>query len=347
MKTTDFFQTYRLPSWDSLFATVSSTLSILHSELEEIRPKDNSGHSGALLRTTTFPKTPIPTILVPDLHARTDFFTEICNFKLPKDVLGDEMIIQNALEQGKLFLICLGDGVHSERRAIERWLEAQKEWLAGNILNKAMCEEMSESLSLMMMVMQTKCAYPNYFHFLKGNHENILNELGRGNYPFRKFAMEGEMSKQFMHSLYGEPLVKKYAELEHQLPLFVHGSNFLASHAEPIIPFSEKELINGLLDEVVISGLTWTKNDEAQVNSVQNMLKNFFPDRSDTIYFIGHRSIKESYRLLKNNRLIQIHNPEQHLISLIRPDRPFNPKTDIYDTSLGGIAQKIGETTDG
>lgn len=347
MKRADFLTEHSLPSPRDLRELVNSAITVLNSEPQELRPKDGLNLPGALLHIGTFSKMPIPVILVPDLHARTDFFTEILNFKLPQDISPDkDLIVRDALAQGKLFLICLGDGFHGERRVIERWHEAQEGWLNGNTLNKAIGEEMSESLSLMMMVMQTKCAYPNYFHFLKGNHENILNELGRGNYPFRKFAAEGEMVKEFMQKLYGKSLVKKYSDFEHRLPLFVYGSNFLASHAEPIIPFSLEELINGLLDDIVVTGLTWTSNNEAQEDSVESMLNILIPKNSDTLYFAGHRSIVSSYRLLRNDKFIQIHNPKRHLISLIRPHRPFNPDTDMHDTSLDEIIKKREELTD-
>lgn len=348
MKMNKIFSKYSLPTRDFLFDLLDATLATLDSEPSDLRPKDTLGSSGALLRVGTFSKTPIPSIIVPDLHARTDFFTEILNFKLPCDVTaGESLIVRDALAQGKLFLICLGDGFHGERRVIERWLEAQQGWLAGNILNKAMCAEMSENLALMTMVMETKRAFPNYFHFLKGNHENILNELGRGNYPFRKFASEGEMVKEFMQKLYDKPLVEKYANFEHHLPLFAYGSNFLVSHAEPTIPFSQKELINGLLDEIVVLGLTWTSNGGAQDDSVQTMLAALLPHNARAMYFAGHRSIQDSYRLLHEGKFIQIHNPDRHLISLVRPDRAFDPDIDIYDTSCGEIAQHIGENTNG
>ena len=59
----------------------------------------------------------------------------------------------------------------------------------------ALDEEMSEGLTTMAMVMECKCAFPYYFHFLKGNHEkrNFSRRFGGKSLrpllpPFKAFA---------------------------------------------------------------------------------------------------------------------------------------------------------------
>ncbi len=330
---------FKLPQIDYFKKLITETIKSLKTEDSFIRPQDETGLPGALIDLYTDDK-PIPTIIVPDLHARLDFFEEIlalpiCVNKETKEILS----IDDALQQNKVYLLCLGDGLHSEYRGKERWIKAEELWQENHITNKYLCEEMYEGLSLMTRVMETKCKYPENFHFLRGNHENILNQFFCGAMPFRKFACEGEMVRDFMIEVYGQEITEKYADFEHNLPLFAKGKNFLASHAEPVRAYTKHELIDGFLDEDLIRGLTWTANDQADENSVETMLENLLPKEQNALYFAGHRTIQETHKLLRNRKFIQIHNQKEHFISIIQPNRVFDPLQDIYDTKTGKIAQ--------
>ncbi len=336
------FSKYNLPQSADFFSKINATLEVLKNEEELLRPFDDTDCSGALLDLNAFSDKPIPVILVPDLHARVDFFNEILNFSFAFDNDSEQMLtVKEALEQEKVFVVCVGDGLHSEKSFRERWLKAQKEWLKGKTLNSYICAEMEAGLGLMTLVMDTKLQFPKHFHFLKGNHENILNSGSCGNLPFRKFASEGEMVKDFMLSLYDKELTFAYADFEQNLPLFVKGLNFLVSHAEPARAFSYTELINAYCDEDTIIDLTWTANDEAEENAVITMLDALLPGVEGSVYFAGHRTFSGTYRALRDGRFIQIHNPHEHFISIVKPDRPFNPETDIYDTKTGKQAENI------
>lgn len=335
-----------LPSKTVLSDLVEQTLAVLDTEPEMLRPADASGMPGGLLYLKSFAPD-VPAVLVPDLHGRTGFFDEILSFVLPEDFYGKtpgkRLTVAQALDLKKLYLVCLGDGFHTEVVSRERWKQAYEQWKAGNIRSAAMLGEMSDSLGLMQRVMNCKCRWPRYFHFLKGNHENILNESAHGNLAFGKYTYEGELVRSFMLDVYGESLLNRYAHFEHRLPLFVWAANFLASHAQPLCMFSKDDVINGLKDEAVVLGLTWTDNDEAQKDSVALMLKSFLPDRPDALYFGGHRFISGTYRLKANGKYVQLHNPDKHCITLIRTYRPFNPNTDIYDTSAAAGTNLLQE----
>ncbi len=333
------FKNYSVPQLDDFRNIITEVIDVLKSENEVLRPLDETECPGAFLDINSFDPT-IPVVLVPDLHARLDFFNEIVNFPLPtNDSECAELTIYEALLQGKVFVICLGDGLHSEKRGFERWQQAQKEWLKGKPLNDYICTEMEEGLGLMTSVMRLKKECPNYFHFLKGNHENILNVQSCGNLPFRKFASEGEMVKDFMLSLYGRELVCMYADFENNLPLFALGSNFLVSHAEPRKAFSRLELINAYLEEETVLGLTWTHTNEAEDGSVQRMINDLLPKEKNAVYFAGHRTVSGTHRILRDGAFIQIHNPNEHFISIVRPKRDFNPLSDIYNTRTGKLAE--------
>lgn len=332
---------FGLPQAECFQELIKETIKALKTEDSFIRPQDETGLPGALLDLNTDDE-PIPTIIVPDLHARLDFFEEILNFRIQLDGETQESIsIEEALQQKKLYLLCLGDGLHSESRGKDRWIKAEELWLQKDIANKYLCEEMKEGLGLMTRIMKCKCKYTDNFHFLRGNHENILNQFFCGAMPFRKFSSEGEMVRDFMLTVYGEEISQKYADFEHNLPLFAKGKNFLASHAEPLKPYTEIELIDGFFDEDLIRGLTWTANDQAQEDSVETMLEILLPNENESSYFAGHRTIPGTHRFQRNNKFVQIHNQKEHFISIIHPNRAFNPLQDIYDTKTGNIAVAI------
>jgi len=292
----------------------------LRAEEPTLRPVDRQGLSGGLLQLDPA----LPTLIVPDLHARMDFFVSIFEYTVLEN-----LTIGQALNDGSIQLLCLGDGFHAEKRAYDRWQAALKEFIGGFKKHKAMDAEMRESLGLMEMVMQAKLAWPNHFHFIKGNHENILNENADGNYAFRKFAFEGDMVRDWVSRFYGDEFLYRYADFEKSLPLFVVGGRFLASHAEPARFHERDELINFRDHPDLVSDLIWTDNDAAEEDSVERMLAHYLKDHGDAVYFGGHRTISGRYRLRAGGRFIQIHNPDRFNAAWVMADRPFDPDSDI------------------
>ena len=176
---------------------------------------------------------------------------------------------------------------------------------------------MRESLGVMGMVMELKRCFPRRFHFLKGNHENITNESGSGNFPFRKFALEGVMTLEYMERFYGEEVVMAYALFEKALPLLAVGRGFLISHAEPGSFYDRESIIAFRRHPEVVSGLTWTDNDQAERGSVQRMLSCHLGEAEGARgwYFTGHRPVSGHFRLRAGGRLVQIHDPEAFMIA--------------------------------
>ena len=316
------FISNKLPSSEYLFSLLKKVNEVLVSEDDFYRPKTEDENLGGFL---SFDDN-LPTILVPDLHARYNFLKKLLNCK---KIPNQNLSVYELIKENKLRVICLGDGLHSEKRGKERWLKAYEEYSNGNIVNKYICKEMAEGLSLMCLVMQTKCEFPRNFHFLKGNHENILNETSDGNFSFFKFASEGEMCFDFMVNQYGVEITELYADFESNLPLFVKGKNFLASHAEPAFYMRKNQLINSMKDGDLIKALTWTRNGDVEDLPAIQMLDEFLPEFPDSLYFAGHRPVYEKYELRENNRFVQIHNPEKMNVVYIEPNRKFNFETDF------------------
>lgn len=309
-----------LPEKNAYLETVEAAIEALGTEAPDLRPADILGKPGSLIQLDKN----IPVVIVPDLHGREDFFISLLFQALP-----DSLTVLQALSRGSLQILCLGDGFHAEARALDRWSKAFQEFTGNYKKHKAMDQEMKESLGLMEMVMLCKIAFPRYFHFLKGNHENIQNEEGDGNHPFRKFAAEGMMVAEFILHFYGEAFMERYAVFERSLPLFAVGPRFLASHAEPRQAYTDRELINARMDADIVLGLTWTDNGEAEGGSVSSLLDHFHPGHPNARYFTGHRTIPGYYKSLSGGRHLQIHNPDKFITAWINPARDFDPDRDI------------------
>jgi hypothetical protein len=295
---------------------------VLINEDEELRPYDSSGLPGGIVELHR----DIPTIIVPDLHARMDFFLSTMHFEFPE---GDSVIA--LLSRGEVQVVCVGDGFHAEGRAAQRWQLAYNEFKGNYKKRKNMDGEMRESLGVMEMVMEVKTAFPQFFHFLKGNHENIANEQGGGNHPFRKYAYEGPMVTHYIRQFYGDEFFESYYEFEKNLPLFAIGRNFIISHAEPAIFFEREAIVEYRERPEVVEGLTWTANDEAENGSVGRMLEHYLDtdEHVDAYYFGGHRPVRGTYHLRADGKYVQIHNPEEFIIALIQPEGEIDLERDI------------------
>ena len=137
------------------------------------------------------------------------------------------------------------------------------------------------------------------------------------------------MIKKFVQKFYGDDILYLISYYEHKLPLIAATKECVVSHAEPRRAYKKHEIINGLSTPQIIEDLTWTSNGEAEENSVIDIISNLLSEKSNAIYFAGHRPVKEDYNSLYNNRFYQIHNPRKQNIVLVPNKRAFNPETDI------------------
>ncbi|MFA6856327.1 MAG: hypothetical protein WCR31_03865 [Treponema sp.] len=321
-----------LPSYEELLKIADRTASVLEAEDESYCPSARNGKPGALLDFTKLPE--LPLIVVPDLHARVYFLLNVLDF-VPAEGFFDKYLkgksVLEALELGAVRVVCVGDALHAEQRARERWLEALQDFDNGVIDGKAMREEMEEGLTLLELVMTCKCRFPATFHFLKGNHENITNRHGGGDFPFCKFADEGEMVMRFIRHVYGDDVLHIISYCEDILPLIAAFPGCIISHAEPRRAFTRDELINARQNPEVVAGLTWTENAGAEEGSVKaimcGLLGSTGPDHA--VYLAGHRPVPGRYALRQEGLFIQFHNTEMQNIALVVPGKKFNPDTGI------------------
>lgn len=323
----------KLPEHDYLFTLADAAATTLETEVNSWRPANSLGGLGGLLDFSKEEK--LPLIIVPDLHARSYFLRNILNFLLPEDFcfsendgIKERKTVYQAVAENLVRIVFVGDLLHSELRCRLRWYEALKEFSRGDFKGRAMTEEMVEGLTLLSMIMELKTAFPSNVHILKGNHENIMNERSPGNYPFRKFANEGEMVRLFMEEVYGDDILMVLSCFEKSLPLAALFPECIVSHAEPVRAFGKQEIIDGIASDEVILGLTWTENNASREGCVKQMLSDF-THRADSLYFGGHRPIQGTYALRQDGKYVQLHNPDRQNITLIYKDKSIDLEHNI------------------
>ena len=324
-----------LPSEEDLIALADRTVSSLEAEDKKYRPYSAEKKPGGLL---DFSKEEIPVILVPDIHARPEFLISL----LASDVLqklgiytekefdGD---VLDALNKDLVMLVCVGDVWHTENTswAYNRWRTSYEKWMNGDSVSPEMCDEMKENFAAVMGVMELKNAFPRNFHFLKGNHENIMNSEGHGDHGFLKFAMEGEMVRDFVYEKYGDVTLHMLSCFEKALPIVAVFLDFCVSHAEPLKAYKRNDIINYHDHGDLILGFTWTANDEAQKDSVEKQFKELNPKggKKEALWFGGHRPVPEKFLLRQDGHFVQFHNPEEMNVALLSPGREFKCERDI------------------
>lgn len=314
-----------LPDASLLSSLVESALAALATEPPELRPRDARGRPGGLIRLPS-----LPTILVPDIHARPELLERLFSWLPP----GQGSDVESLLGRAEINVVCLGDVFHSEwGDASERWMRAYSEYASGWLGRETMDEEMSRSLGAARLLLEAKRDFPGRFHYLKGNHDNITDEEGRGDHSFMKFAAEGEMVASWFFLTYGEKLLFRYRELELRLPLLALGDRFVASHAEPAFALGPEDLVDYRGRPEVVEALIWTPNDGAQHGSVQKSLAALFGPKAErgALWFAGHRPVAGRYALRAKGRFVQFHNPGEMRVAYLLPGRDPDPDRDILD----------------
>lgn len=315
----------KLPSENEIFDRVGSVILALEKEDKKYRPHGKDKKPGGLL---DFSSTKKDVIVVPDLHSRPDFLINLIDSNV-----GERNVLQG-LNDGSLMVVCVGDGVHTETkgRCRQRWMDSYALWQEGKCVSESMEEEMLETFATMFVVMELKTAFPSSFHFLKGNHENVLNQNCNGDHCFRKVAMEGQMVRDFLETYYSMATTGVIAAFEHLLPIVAVFDRFGVSHGEPYRAFDKKQIIDYHNNPEVILGFTWTDNGDACDGSVVEQFAqlNKKGDRENCFWIGGHRPVEGKYYLRQDGTYIQIHNPNQMNVAIVHGDGTFDLEKDIY-----------------
>ncbi|MBQ0051773.1 MAG: hypothetical protein KBT11_06890 [Treponema sp.] len=324
-----------LPSYDYFLPLLDSCISILENESPSYRPLANDKKAGGLIDFSEKEEN-IPVIIVPDLHGRGKFIIDLLKYRFPVNQKNpslktcENLTVLQCLEKSLLYICCVGDIFHSETRGKERWVKAFEAYSHGNLVNDFMKAEMLENLSLLEMLLVLKSAFASHFHILKGNHENVLNEMRVkpfGNVPFRKFCDEGNMVADFLQNYYDDLILHEINCFEKSLPVCAVFKNCIVSHAEPYETYTRKQIVNYHKEEnSVVFGLTWTANDKAQSGSVESTMKNLLHKKNleNCIWIGGHRPVIGNYASRQGGKYIQIHNPDEENVAIVAPEEIFS-----------------------
>jgi hypothetical protein len=327
-KISSYISSFAFPAETEFQNFLDKAISVLEDESDSYRPKSDDKKPGGLLDFSSAEK---PVVIVPDIHARAEFLEKLLDFQLPSQ----EKNVLELLSEQKIFVVCVGDAFHSEIRGAERWQKAFSDWSKGVYAGPHMQDEMKENFSTLQIIIELKNAFTENFHFLKGNHENVMNENSDGNLAFRKFVQEGSMCRDFIRQVYGDAILHLISLWEKALPVCAIFKDFGITHAEPAENFSRSEIVNYRKkdNENVIVGLTWTANDGAEENSVVKISRSLLADssRKGVIWFGGHRAVMDAaYKLRQNGKYIQFHNPNETNVAVVVPGKEFDPETDIF-----------------
>ncbi|MBE6354380.1 MAG: hypothetical protein E7061_06620 [Treponema sp.] len=334
-KIEDYVSLDKLPDDRTAMEELDEAVSVLENETAFYRPVKRNGKCGALL---DFTKNTLPVILVPDLHGRKDFLLNLLKLdvsSLKKTGAFDGTAFSSAgcrvadlLAEKEIIVVCVGDGIHSEKRGRMRWMQAYEDWKCSAAAGPSMQEEMKENIATMRAVMELKKSFPENFHFLKGNHENILNSSENGNLPFYKYANEGQMTCDFIRQVYGDAVLYLISLWEKNLPLCCAFKDFCVSHAEPGKFYTRKKIIEGSGE--VVHSFTWTDNDAADEGCVQKLFKELTGlDKEKALWFGGHRPVRDKFYLRQNGSYVQFHNPEKMNVAVVGRASDFDPEKSI------------------
>ena len=314
-----------LPEGRELAEVFSEAAGVLENLPVLERPRASDGRAGGLVELDAL----LPTLILPDLHARPSLLLDLLETTIPDT----GVLVVDGLARQEIQVLMLGDGPHTEGPlAKPRWQKAWEEFQTDWKTSSAMKEEMTLAFNAMEMVARLISVFPGHFFFLKGNHDNILNQDGGGNHSFGKYAYEGLMAFLWTQDFLGEEFLSAYDGFERALPLVARGRGFLATHAEPAFAITVTDAVEARLRPEIIEALTWTANDAADPEAVDSTLAAFVdPADLPGLAFGGHRPVHNRFSLRSEGRFVQIHDVDHHQAALVFPGQSFDPVTGIID----------------
>lgn len=157
------------------------------------RPLDDRNLPGGLV----LPPEGLTPLVVGDLHGQVDNLLKI--------------LVENhcldGLEAGTLYMVLLGDAVHSE-------VDGQM-------------EEMESSLLMMDLIYKLKLRFPSQIFYLRGNHDSFSEDVGKAGVP------QGLLWRDKILATRGERYKEAVDQLYQLLPVCARSDAFIACHAGP------------------------------------------------------------------------------------------------------------------
>ena len=292
----------------------------------------------------------LPTIIIPDLHARREMLMAILSAQIVGGPLASKKVFE-LMQEGRMNVVCVGDIVHSEERS--NWvINLDGEWTS-ELLDK----EMVRSLGAAAMIMYLKLQFPEHFYCLRGNHDDMTMELG----PFRKFvgvkrnergelvrvggrpvftAEKGESGivKDWVldRAGWGQEFLDAWVQFDHALPLIAQGSYFVVSHTLPIVPVTKELLCDANRPHEITLGLTSSRGNNLM--AIEETLENLGLKERVERWFYGHTPVScavngGKYQEDLDGLVVRFNNPQSHVFAYVPvsdAQRRFDPTNDVY-----------------
>ena len=199
------------------------TLQQVNEILEESSPScplDDRGKPGGLI----FPPDGLAPLIIGDLHSQVGNLIKILS----------ENHFLDALEQGLLYVILLGDAVHSE-------IDGEMENMEGSIL-------------IMDFIFKLKIRFPAQIFYLRGNHDSFSQEVSKAGVP------QGMIWEHQLRKIRGEKYKEEFDRFYSNLPYIVRSDQFIVCHAAPPkAKVSRDLLINTYKYPGLVKELIWNR----------------------------------------------------------------------------------------
>ncbi len=293
---------------------------------------------------------PSPTIIVPDIHARRGMLIDILSCQLPEGPYAGNRIFE-LLQKRLINMVCIGDIVHSEVRS--DWvINDNGDWTV-ELLEK----EMTRSLGAATIIMYLKMQYPEHFHCLRGNHDDIAGELTE---DFRKFVGvryennermmvngrpmltsgkgESKIVREWilMRSGWGPTFLQLWSQFDRALPIFAAGGYYAISHTLPQMSLTVSNMRNKNRPPRITFELTSQRGENRE--AMYRTLENLGIIHTVRRWFHGHTHVSPEtnggkYQESPDGFLVRINNQSNYVFAYVPGPRdkwPFHPPKDVY-----------------
>ncbi len=293
----------------------------------------------------------VPTLIIPDIHARRGMLVDILSNPIAQGPYEGSKIF-DLLQRGLVNVCCVGDMMHSEERT---------DWVIndnGDWTHELLEKEMVRSLGTAAMIMYLKMQYPEHFHCLRGNHDDIAGELGK---DFRKFvglqfkddecvivdgspvvtSDKGEsiIVREWMLTRgegWGQPFLDLWGQFDKALPIIAEGVYYAISHTLPQRALEESEIRDKTRPTSVTLELTSRRGENRE--AINTTLVNLGIIDGVKRWFYGHTHVPPEtncgkYEESADGLLVRLNNHKNHVFAYVpasQDQRLFDPAKDVY-----------------
>lgn len=197
-------------------------------------------------------------VLIGDLHARKDNLLKILNYNTNLE----------RLRRNEIFIIILGDAVHSEKNLLE----------------------MDSSVDIMEFIMELKIQNKDNFYYLLGNHDYLSDMFVKGG------IYQGLEYRNRLRELFGDEYIVLYEKFICNSPLMLIAMGLVAVHGGPINSAPSLSYIQNIevCDESNVSVMEaeWGRWRDVDISSKGSF---FYYDKIDVNNFLAKIGMSEAF----------------------------------------------------